>query len=183
MITWNKKWLFVLRSWSSTRRFLWQKPAFVQCYVFYSTAIPLLRRQQVWKFFPAILCILNLPPLKRIICFFVNLGKEYKMKLMWVRPSSSVVCNTMPSPCSWCIGWFTCFVLVLVVTCRWTLMMNTYLSNRGVFATFEKEHWIKNEGGFCTFCCLTSIVVRVCLLCLVENSVLCSRFTRSYCSL
>ena len=121
--------------------------------------------------------------LQLFVFFFVNLGKEYKLKLMWVRPSSSVVCNTMPSPCSWCIGWFTCFVLVLVVTCRWTLMMNTYLSNRGVFATFEKEHWIKNEGGFCTFCCLTSIVVRVCLLCLVENSVLCSRFTRSYCSL
>lgn len=82
---------------------------------------------------------------------------------MWVNPAFSVACKAIPSLCSWCIGWFTCFMLVHVVTCRWTLKMNTFLFNRGVFATFEKEHWIKKEGEFCTFYCRMCIVLRVCL--------------------
>ena len=109
---------------------------------------------------------LNAPFLERIFsfCFFlVNLDKEYQLKLMWVRPAFNVACKALASPCSWCISWFTCFMLVHVVTCRWTLKMNTFLFNRGVFATFEKEHWIKKEGGFCTFHCRMCIVLRVCL--------------------
>lgn len=68
------------------------------------------------------------------------------------------------SICSWYIGWFTCVMLLRVVTSPWTLMTNTFISNRGLFATFEKEHWIKKEGGFRTFCCGMCIVLRVCFL-------------------
>ena len=35
----------------------------------------------------------------------------------------------------------------LAVTCWWTFMMNTLISNRGIFAAFEKEQWTKKEGG------------------------------------
>lgn len=69
-VTWNNKRLFVLRSSNSTRRFLCQRRAFVQCYLFYSTAIPLCRRQQVWKVFLQLSSLRTLLSLRELMLFF-----------------------------------------------------------------------------------------------------------------
>lgn len=82
---------------------------------------------------------------------------------MWVCFVFNVVCKVFVFLCSWCISCFICFMLVYVVICRWILKMNIFFFNRGVFVIFEKEYWIKKEGGFCMFYCCMCIVFWVCL--------------------